>query len=93
MQGEKQNGENRGPMWEVRQRWDLDLVKTKASCQDRAEVGKRKEKAHMCGQVLVLQVRAGPGSEGSTSSSRTWAGAQSRAIQAAGQKARRGHQW
>lgn len=38
-------------MWEARQRWDLDRVKAKASCPDSAEVGKRKEKAHMCGQV------------------------------------------
>lgn len=43
MQGEQQSGEKRGPMWEVRHRWDLDRVKAKANCQDRAEEGKRKK--------------------------------------------------
>lgn len=29
-------------MWEVRQKWDLDRVKAKASCQDRVKVGRRR---------------------------------------------------
>ena len=95
MPSEKHSGEKTGPRWEVRQKWDLDLFKAKANCQGKVKWGggralsqERSKYVDRC--WLMLQVRADTWSEGSTPSSRNWAGGQRRPTQETGQEARCG---